>query len=536
MTESEKPVVLAVDDTPENLDVVKGILGDDYVIKAAVNGALALKIAESQSPDLILLDIMMPEMDGYEVCKRLKENPATAEIPVIFLTAKDQDTDEAKGFDLGAADYIQKPVNPLILKSRTKTHVQLKKNLDALHQAYELINTQRQRMQDELDVGREIQMSMLQRDYPLFPNRQEFSVHAELSPAREVSGDFYDLFFVNPDELCLIVADVSGKGVPSALFMAVSKTLFRARAMDDRSPASIMTRVNNELSLNNPSCMFVTVFLAILNIKTGELRFTNAGHNPPLLKNAAGEVSVINQLHGPIAGAVEELAYSEDRLMLGQGDLLLAFTDGVTEAMNTENELYSDARLESWFGDSAKDSAQDWVSSLIESVSKFADGAEQSDDITILALRYETEPVEKQRDVFAITIQNDLKQIDTVVAGLEQFAEGKTIQPGVLQKLCIAFDELLNNIISYGYEDSASHEISVEVDYNDDELAVTIKDDGIPFNPFLGEDPDISLSVEDRDIGGLGIHLVKQMMDEVSYTRATDMNIVRLIKNTSAMD
>ena len=194
--------------------------------------------------------------------------------------------------------------------------------------------------------------------------------------------------------------------------------------------------------------MFVTVFLAILNINTGELRFTNAGHNPPLLKNAAGEVSVINQLHGPIAGAVEELAYSEDRLMLGQGDLLLAFTDGVTEAMNTENELYSDARLESWFGDSAKDSAQDWVSSLIESVSKFADGAEQSDDITILALRYETEPVEKQRDVFAITIQNDLKQIDTVVAGLEQFAEGKTIQPGVLQKLCIAFDELLNNIIS----------------------------------------------------------------------------------------
>jgi len=536
VTESEKPVVLAVDDTPENLDVVKGILGDDYVIKAAVNGALALKIAESQTPDLILLDIMMPEMDGYEVCKRLKENPATAEIPVIFLTAKDQDADEAKGFDLGAADYIQKPVNPLILKSRTKTHVQLKKNLDALHQAYEFINAQRQRMQDELDVGREIQMSMLQRDYPLFPERQEFSVHAELMPAREVSGDFYDLFFVSPDELCLIVADVSGKGVPSALFMAVSKTLFRARAMDDRSPASIMTRVNSELSLNNPSCMFVTVFLAVLNIKTGELRYTNAGHNPPLLKNAAGMVSVIKQLHGPIAGAVEELAYGEDRLMLGQGDLLLAFTDGVTEAMNARDELYSDARLESWFSDSAKDSAQDWVGGLIKSVSEFTDGAEQSDDITILALSFDIEPIEKQHEVFSITIQNDLKQIDNVVAGLEEFSEGKAIQSGIVKKLCIAFDELLNNIISYGYEDDGSHEISIEVDYTDDAVAVTIKDDGMPFNPFLGEDPDISLSVEDRDIGGLGIHLVKQMMDEVSYTRATDMNIVRLIKNTTAID
>jgi CheY-like chemotaxis protein len=126
--EHNKPVILAVDDTPENLDVVKGILSDDYVVKAAVNGKIALKIAETQLPDLILLDIMMPEMDGYEVCKRLKANPVTAEIPVIFLTAKDQDTDQVKGFELGAADYIQKPVNALILRSRTKTHVQLKKN------------------------------------------------------------------------------------------------------------------------------------------------------------------------------------------------------------------------------------------------------------------------------------------------------------------------------------------------------------------------------------------------------------------------
>ena len=533
-SDARKAVVLAVDDTPENLDVVKGILGDDYVVKAAVNGKIALKIAETQSPDLILLDIMMPDMNGYEVCERLKQNPETAEIPVIFLTAMDQDTDEAKGFELGAADYIQKPVNALILKSRTKTHIQLKKNLDALHEAYEVINAQRQRMQDELNVGRDIQMSMLQRDYPLFPGHDEFSVHAQLEPAREVSGDFYDLFFVNPDELCLVVADVSGKGVPSALFMAVSKTLFRARAADDRSPASIMTRVNNELSLNNPSCMFVTVFLGILNIKTGELRYSNAGHNPPLLKQADGKITVMRQIHGPIAGAIEEIAYGEDRIMLGKGDLLLAFTDGVTEAMNTENELYSDARLEKWFAEIGDLSAAEWVNELVASVSSFADGAEQSDDITIMALSYDTEPGEKKHDLYSITILNDLKAIDDVTGGLEQFAEGKTIPPGTLQKLYIVFDELLNNIISYGYEDNGKHEITVEVDYSDDELAVTIKDDGIPFNPFKGDDPDTSLSLEDREIGGLGIHLVKEMMDEVSYLRSTDTNIVRLVTNTGA--
>jgi sigma-B regulation protein RsbU (phosphoserine phosphatase) len=534
MTEYDKPIVLAVDDTPENLDVVKGILGNDYIIKAAVNGKIALKIAETQSPDLILLDIMMPDMDGYEVCKRLKGNPATAEIPVIFLTAKDQDADEAKGFDLGAADYIQKPVNALILKSRAKTHIQLKKNLDALHDAYEVINTQRQRMQDELNVGRDIQMSMLQRDYPLFPDHDEFSVHAQLEPAREVSGDFYDLFFVNPQELCLVVADVSGKGVPAALFMAVSKTLFNARAMDDRSPASIMTRVNNELSQNNPSCMFVTVFLAILNIETGELRYSNAGHNPPLLKRADGQVSVVREVHGPIAGAIEEIAYGEGRMMLGQGDVLLAFTDGVTEAMNMADELYSDARLEKWFAVTRAASAAEWVKELVASVDDFVGGAEPSDDITIMALSYDQVPGEKIQDIFSITILNNLKAIDSVVEGLKAFAEGKSIQSGVVQKLCIAFDELLNNIISYGYVDDGVHEIFVEVDYRNDALAVTIKDDGIPFNPFMGDDPDISLSVDDREIGGLGIHLVRQMMDEVSYMRFTDMNMVRLVIKTGA--
>ena len=529
-----KPIVLAVDDTPENLDVVKGILADEYTVKAAVNGKMALKIAETQSPDIILLDIMMPEMDGYEVCRRLKANPATADIPVIFLTAKDQDTDQAKGFELGAADYIQKPVNALILRSRTKTHIHLKKNLDALHAAYALINTQKQRMQDELNVGRDIQMSMLQRDYPLFPDHDEFSVHAQLEPAREVSGDFYDLFFVNPAELCLVVADVSGKGVPAALFMAVSKTLFGARAMDDRSPASIMTRVNNELSKNNPSCMFVTVFLAILNIETGELRYSNAGHNPPLLKRADGEVSVLRKIHGPVAGAIEEIAYGEDRILLEQGDVLLAFTDGVTEAMNTADEWYSDARLEAWFADTKGLSAEGWVKELVTSVSGFVGTAEASDDITIMALSYDTVPGEKTQDLYSITIPNDLKAIDSVVEGLEGFAQDKSIQPGVVQKLCIAFDELLNNIISYGYVDDGPHEIFVAVDYRNDELAVTIKDDGIPFNPFMGDDPDISLSVDDREIGGLGIHLVKQMMDEVSYLRFTDMNMVRLVIKAGA--
>ena len=199
---TDKFTILAVDDTPENLDVVKGILSADYIVKAATSGPMALKIAEKKPPDLILLDIMMPDMDGYEVCRRLKGNELTRDVPVIFLTAMDQTTDEAQGFELGAADYMTKLVNPPILKARVATHLALKSSMDQ-------IRKHKDRMQQELNVGRDIQMSMLPLEFPPFPDRAEFSIHALLQPAREVGGDFYDFFFVGDDEICLVLGDVS---------------------------------------------------------------------------------------------------------------------------------------------------------------------------------------------------------------------------------------------------------------------------------------------------------------------------------------
>jgi sigma-B regulation protein RsbU (phosphoserine phosphatase) len=180
----------------------------------------------------------------------------------------DQTTDESKGFDLGAADYITKPVNPPILEARVKTHLALKQAMDDLQGAYAVIKRQKDRMQEELNVGHTIQMSMLPLDFPAFPERSEFDLHALLKPAREVGGDFYDFFMISEDELCLVVGDVSGKGVPAALFMAVSQTMIKTASSGDRSPASIMTRVNDALSSDNPASMFVTLFLAIVDIPT----------------------------------------------------------------------------------------------------------------------------------------------------------------------------------------------------------------------------------------------------------------------------
>ena len=341
----EKPVVLAVDDTPENLDVVKGILTPEFTVRAATSGKMALKIIEKQQPDIILLDIMMPGMSGYDVCEQLKADPSTRDIPVIFLTAMEQTTDEAKGFELGAADYITKPVNPPILEARVRTHLALKFAMDELQSAYAVIKKQKDRMQEELNVGRDIQMSMLPIEFPPFPDRSEFDLHAILEPAREVGGDFYDYFFVSDDELCLVVGDVSGKGVPAALFMAVAKTMLKTSAIDDPSPASIFTRVNDELSADNPASMFVTIFLALVNIRTGEFRYCNAGHNPPYLLHENHSFTCLNARHGPIIGAMPGIAYKESKGQLAQSDILYIFTDGVTEAMDTNGNLYSDCLL-----------------------------------------------------------------------------------------------------------------------------------------------------------------------------------------------
>ncbi len=527
--EKPKRSILAVDDTPENLDVVKRILSSEYIVKAAVNGKMGLKIAATQKPDLILLDIMMPEMDGYEVCRRLKSDPATRDIPVIFLTAMDQTEDETKGFELGAADYISKPVSPPVLEARVKTHLALKQNMDELQTAYGIIKTQKERMEDELNVGREIQMSLVPQEFPAFPDYQEFDIHALLQPAREVGGDLYDFYFLDAERLCLCVGDVSGKGVPAALFMAMTKTLIKSRSVDDHSTGSIITHVNDELSADNPQSMFVTLFLAILDIRNGELLYTNAGHNPSYVRRANGTVEVLTQRHGPIVGAMPGLAYQEASIKLGKGDVVLMYTDGVTEAMNSAGTLYSDPRLDDLVKSMACEAPNQITDIVMKDVVEFESGAERADDITILALSYRGPGDGEEFRELEVRVVNDLAEIDRVNQEFGAFVEQWQIPPEIGFKFNVAFDELLNNTISYAYQDDQEHEIVVHVDYSGDRLVVRIEDDGIPYNPFSREAPDTSLSLEEREVGGLGVHLVRNLMEDVAYQRKTDKNVLTLV-------
>lgn len=257
---------------------------------------------------------------------------------------------------------------------------------ERLKKAYHIMQAQNQKIEDELSVGRQIQMSMV----PVhFPNHEHFSIYASLKPARQLGGDFYDFFFLdNKNKLCMVVADVSGKGVPSALFMAVTKTLIRSASLKYSSTDGILSQVNADIAINNPHCMFATMFLSILDLKTGRCEYSNAGHHSSYVKKSTGELITLDELHGPVAGAIENSNYKKNEIHLNSGDILIAYTDGITEAVNKNKTLYGEERLETLLEKTSFKSEKDMITCIVKDVEAFSKGVSQSDDITLLGIRY----------------------------------------------------------------------------------------------------------------------------------------------------
>jgi serine phosphatase RsbU (regulator of sigma subunit) len=380
--------ILIVDDIEDNIEVLLGILADDYDISVAMDGERALEIVEEDMPDLILLDIMMPGIDGYEVCQKLKSSKKTNDIPIIFLTAKSEIDDETHGLEIGAVDYLTKPISPPIVQVRVKTQLERKKHKDELKKAYGIIEAQKERMEKELNSGRDIQKSMVPRIFPPFPDRHEFSIYAKLRPAREVGGDFYDFFFIDENHLCVCVGDVSGKGVPASLYMAVTLTLIRSIARDHLSTASIVTRMNYELCAQNEEAMFVTLFAGILNLDKGDFTYTNAGHNPSYFVKVDDEPKPLEDIHGIPLGIFPGKQYDQDRIHLDKGDFLLMYTDGVTDSRNEKKEMFGDHRLVELILSNKKDTVETLVASVFAVTKLFGGDEDQYDDTTVMALKY----------------------------------------------------------------------------------------------------------------------------------------------------
>ncbi len=360
------------------------IRSEEYDFVFAHNGLEALsKLIEHPNIGVILSDINMPEMDGLTLLLKLKElkNPS---LKTVVVSAYGDMENIRMAMNRGAFDFLTKPINFEDLEiTINKTLEEIIMQRNSMKEHDQLVS-----IRHDLNVAREIQLGILPKVFPPFPNHKEFDLFASMIAAKEVGGDFYDFFMINNDQLGFVIGDVSGKGIPAAIFMAVSRTLIRATGLKGMAPGECMRYVNNLLCNESVSSMFVTVFYGIINFRTGVLEYANAGHNPPyLLRNNRAEEK-LESTGDIILGCFEDIQFSTRKAQLNPGDGILLYTDGVTEAFNREEEEYGEARLENLLRQVLSLSTENIVTAVVDDVSHFADGAPQSDDITLFALKY----------------------------------------------------------------------------------------------------------------------------------------------------
>ena len=380
LEKDQKKTVLVVDDAPANIQVVNSILKDTYKVRIATNGAKALELANaSPHPDLILLDVMMPGMDGYEVCSRLKTDPHTRDIPVIFLTGQTETSDETHGFEVGAVDYIHKPFSPAVVQARVQTHLVLRGIREQLAQQLFAI-------QKELETARQIQHSILPHEMPRIAG---LDIAARYIPMTAVAGDFYDFIVVDDRHVGILVADVSGHGMPAALIASMLKIALAAQAPKAADPAEVL------LGLNLALCgkfqhHYVTAAYVYLDMEKRILRYAGAGH-PPILywsSSAHGVKDVLE--NGMFLGRFDFATYTALEMPISRGDWCLMYTDGIPETANSNEVQFGDERFRGFLGEQGWASADLLADGLLAEVSRWsgrAPGEDPEDDVTMVGIR-----------------------------------------------------------------------------------------------------------------------------------------------------
>ena len=360
------------------------IRNGEYEFFFAHNGLEALSILYN-NPDIeiILSDINMPEMDGLTLLAKVNEmrNPA---LRVIMVSAYGDMKNIREAMNNGAFDFATKPID---MDDLSLTIEKAIAQINYVHESQKE-HVQLESLKNDLTTARDIQQYILPRVFPPFPeDSDKVDIYASMEAAKDIGGDFYDFFRVDDDRIALVIADVCGKGIPAALFMAVSRTIIRSKGMQGCSAAECMTESNRLLAAYSIDCMFLTVFYAIYNIKTGSVSYCNAGHNPPHLLHADGSVNELPLSRNTIVGAFEGMEYGEDMLQLEQGDTLVMFTDGVTEAMDTAYKEFGAERLDSILRQQSGANSQQIIEAIKAGIKEFVGDAEQSDDITMLVVK-----------------------------------------------------------------------------------------------------------------------------------------------------
>jgi sigma-B regulation protein RsbU (phosphoserine phosphatase) len=371
--------ILIVDDTPANLRLLSQMLAEQgYQVRPVPDGPLALAAARAEVPDLILLDIRMPEMNGYEVCEHLKADAQTCDIPIIFISALDATQDKVKAFTVGGVDYVTKPFQFEEVLARVETHLALRRLQKQLQDA-------NKKMAQELALAGEVQTSFLPRELPDIPGWQ---ISVTLRPARETSGDFYDVNLLPNGRLGILVADVVDKGVGAALFMALSWILIRTYAPEyPTQPELVLSAVNRRILKDTNANQFVAVFYGILDPATGTLTYCNAGHVPPYLLSTQSDDAVQTLLRtGPPLGILEDVTWEQGVVHLAPDDVLVLYTDGITDAEDGKGTFFGQERLLGSVQANLGRSAQEMQDALMAEVHEFVSDAPQFDDIALMVL------------------------------------------------------------------------------------------------------------------------------------------------------
>lgn len=391
------------------------------------------------------------------------------------------------------------------------------------------VTSQKDRMQGELNLASNIQQSMIPNTFPPFPEHDEFSLYAHMDPAKEVGGDFFDFYFIDDDHLALVISDVSGKGAPAALFMMVSKIMIKYRAMSGGTPAEILADVNEQLAEGNDLNLFVTTWLGILNVKTGELITSSAGHEFPALCRKDGSFELIKDRHGFVLGGMSGSKYHDEHYQLESGDTLFVYTDGVTEATDRRDGLFGTDRMLAALNTSPHAEPEELLHNLNVSIKDFTDGAEQSDDTTMLALQFYGQRSHLRTLQLPATVEN----LARVNEWVEEMLNILDVPMKTQMQIALAVEEIFVNIAHYAYAPGVGDAV-IRMGYDMDTHTVKIAflDHGTPYNPLEKEDPNTKLSAEEREVGGLGIYLVKETMDKINYVRSNNWNILTIEKKS----
>ncbi len=379
----------------------------------------------------------------------------------------------------------------------------------------------------ELTLASDIQAHMLPCIFPPFPDAHEFDIYATMTPAKEVGGDFYDFFKLDDRRIAVVIADVSGKGIPSALVMVIAKTLIKNHMTYGLDPAEAFTTVNKMLCETNDSNMFVTAWMGVLDTESGKLTYVNAGHNPPLIKHADGTFEYLHSRPGFVLAGMEGVRYKKFELQLEPGSRLFLYTDGVTEAGNLKGDFYGEKKLQDFLNLHKDEAAMDLLGHLKEDIDAFSHEIEQSDDITMLMLDFNK--FFEQTNISERVFPADDNSLEDANAFLEAELTKHDCTPKALMQLSVALEEIFVNISHYAYT-GIKGIIRIGIAADEDSIHIRFVDSGVPFNPLEKEDPDITSSAEERDIGGLGIFITKKTVDDISYEYKNGQNILNLVK------